>query len=62
MMLPGDDVRLVRTSKGTPPHVNIYGYVYHIDTDKLSLVVEDKGASPACGTQANSGGGCVSRL
>jgi carbonic anhydrase len=43
----GHDVRLVRESKGTPKHVNIYGYVYNIDTDELSLVVEDKGPSPA---------------
>jgi len=41
------DVRLVRESKGTPKHVNIYGYVYNIDTDELSLLVEDKGPSPA---------------
>lgn len=39
----GHDVRLVRESKGTPKHVNIYGYVYNIDTDELSLLVEDKG-------------------
>ena len=37
------DTRLVRESGGTPKHVNIYGYVYNIDTDELSLVVEDKG-------------------
>lgn len=37
------DVRLVRESKGTPEQVNIYGYVYNIDTDELSLLVEDKG-------------------
>jgi len=36
------DVRLVRESKGIPKQVNIYGYVYDIDTDELSLVVEDK--------------------
>ncbi|MDJ0701879.1 MAG: carbonic anhydrase [Leptolyngbyaceae cyanobacterium MO_188.B28] len=36
------DVRLVRESKGTPQQVNIYGYVYNIDTHELSLVVEDK--------------------
>jgi len=36
------DVRLLRESKGTPKQVNIYGYVYDIDTDELSLVVEDK--------------------
>ena len=37
------DTRLVRESKGTPQDVNIYGYVYDIDTDELSLVAEDKG-------------------
>ena len=41
------DVRLVRESRGTPQHVNIYGYVYDINTDELSLVVEDKSPSPA---------------
>ncbi len=37
------DTRLVRESTGTPKHVDIYGYVYNIDTDELSLVTEDKG-------------------
>jgi len=41
------DVRLLRESKGTPKQVNIYGYMYDIDTDELSLVVEDKTSSPA---------------
>jgi carbonic anhydrase len=41
------DVRLVRKSQGTPKQVDIYGYVYDIDTDELSLVVEDKVPSPA---------------
>ena len=41
------DVRLVRESRGTQKHVNLYGYVYDIDTDELSLVVEDK--SPSSG-------------
>jgi len=36
------DTRLVRESKGTPQHVNIYGYLYNKDTNELSLVVEDK--------------------
>ncbi len=27
------DTRLMRESKGTPQHVNIYGYVYDIDTN-----------------------------
>ena len=41
------DTRLMRESNGTPQHVDIYGYVYNIDTDELSLVVEDKGAAAA---------------
>ncbi len=41
------DTRLMRESKGTPQHVNIYGYVYNIDTDELSLVVEERGATAA---------------
>jgi carbonic anhydrase len=36
------DTRLIRQSAGTPKHVNVYGYVYDIDTYELSLVVEDK--------------------
>jgi len=35
------DTRLVRESAGTPRHVNIYGYVYDIDTHALTRVVED---------------------
>jgi len=38
------DTRLVREAKGTPQDVNIYGYLYDIDTNELSLVTEDKGA------------------
>ncbi|MEM8604755.1 MAG: carbonic anhydrase, partial [Cyanobacteria bacterium P01_H01_bin.121] len=37
------DVHLVRASKGTPKHVNIYGYVYNTDTHELSQVIEDRG-------------------
>ncbi len=37
------DTRLMRESKGTPKNANIYGYLYDIDTDELSLLVEDKG-------------------
>lgn len=37
------DARLVRASQGTPPHANVYGYLYNIDTDELSRIVEDKG-------------------
>jgi len=36
------DVRLMRTSAGTPREVSIYGYMYDIDTEALSLVVEDE--------------------
>lgn len=35
------DARLVRESKGTPRTVNIYGYVFNIDTEALTLVVDD---------------------
>ncbi len=41
------DTRLVRESKGTPQHINIYGYLYDIDTNELSMVVEDKGPKAA---------------
>ena len=41
------DTRLMRESKGTPRFANIYGYLYNIDTNELSLVVEDKGRTPA---------------
>ena len=44
------DTRLVRESQGTPKDVNIYGYLFNIDTDALTLVVEDRVAqtnSPA---------------
>lgn len=35
------DAHLVRQSKGTPKGVNIYGYLYNIDTEALTLIVED---------------------
>ena len=38
------DTRLVRESKGTPKNVNIYGYLFDIDTEALTLVVEDRRA------------------
>ena len=45
------DVHLMRMSAGTPPRVSIYGYMYDIDAEALSLVVEDKAAP----TQRGSG-------
>ena len=36
------DTRLVRESRGTPKHANVYGYVYDINTEELTLVVEDR--------------------
>ncbi len=36
------DTHLMRESKGTPKHANIYGYLYDLDTTELTLVVEDK--------------------
>jgi carbonic anhydrase len=38
------DVGLLRRSAGTPRQASIYGYMYDIDTEALSLVVEDKTA------------------
>jgi hypothetical protein len=34
------DTRLVRESKGTAKHACVYGYVYDIDTEQLTLVVD----------------------
>jgi carbonic anhydrase len=39
------DVRLMRASPGTPRAASIYGYLYDIDTEKLSLVVKDEGTA-----------------
>jgi carbonic anhydrase len=39
------DVRLTRTSAGTPRQVAIYGCVYDIDAETLALVVEDEPAA-----------------
>jgi len=36
------DTRLLRESKGTPKKVNIYGYLFNIDTEALTLIVEDR--------------------
>lgn len=41
------DTKLIRDSAGTPPHVNVYGYVYDIDTGELTRVVEDLAAAGA---------------
>jgi carbonic anhydrase len=38
------DTRLLRESKGTPKNVNIYGYLFDIDTEALTLIVEDRAA------------------
>jgi hypothetical protein len=39
------DVKLVRASKGIPKAVNIFGYLFNIETDEFTLVVEDRQAS-----------------
>src|SRR5215470_2567413 len=36
------DTQLLRESKGTPKNVNIYGYLFNIDTEALTLIVEDR--------------------
>ena len=41
------DTRLLRDSKGTPKHVNIYGYLFNIDTETLTLIVADRANSSA---------------
>ncbi len=41
------DTKLIRESAGTPKHVNIYGYVYDIDTHELTRVIEDEAATSA---------------
>jgi len=35
------DVDLLRASPGVPKTANIYGYLFNIDTDEFTLVVED---------------------
>ena len=44
------DVHLMRTSAGTPRQASIYGYMYDIDADALTLVVENhpKGGNIEC--------------
>jgi len=37
------DVNLIRNAPGTPKHLNIFGYVYDIDDEKLIKVIEDRG-------------------
>jgi carbonic anhydrase len=39
------DVKLLRSSPGIPKAVNIYGYLYNIDTDESTLVVSDPSSS-----------------
>ena len=38
------DTRLFREWKGTPKKVSIYGYLFNIDTEALTLIVEDHAA------------------
>jgi hypothetical protein len=42
-------------SAGTPRQAAIYGYMYDIDAETLSLVVEDKPASTQRGLASSSG-------
>lgn len=37
------DTKMLRKGPGTPPHVNIFGYIYDIDTEELIKLVEDRG-------------------
>jgi carbonic anhydrase len=49
------DVRQMRTSAGTPRQAAIYGYLYDIDAEALSLVVEDKPGSVQQSLLSSSG-------
>lgn len=46
------DTQLIRQSPGTPPHVDIYGYVYDIETGELTRVTEDRGTRGAISANA----------
>jgi carbonic anhydrase len=46
------DTRLIRESPGTPRHVNIYGYFYEIDTDRLTRIVLDPAPAQPLATLA----------
>jgi len=35
------DVNLLRASAGVPKTINIYGYLFNIDTDEFTLIVQD---------------------
>ncbi|AXC13933.1 Carbonic anhydrase [Acidisarcina polymorpha] len=37
------DAALIRNSPGTPKTINIFGYIFDIDTKELSKVLEDRG-------------------
>ncbi len=39
------DTALIRRSAGTPPSVDIFGYLYDIDTGELTRVTEDRAAT-----------------
>ena len=39
------DTRLFRQSSGTPKNVNIYGYLFDIDSEEMTLIVEDRAFS-----------------
>ncbi len=41
------DVDLIRNAPGTAKHLNIFGYVYDIDAESLTKVIEDLGAKPS---------------
>ena len=36
------DTRLLRQSRGIPKNANIYGYLFDIDSEELTLIVEDR--------------------
>lgn len=39
------DVAVIRNAPGTPKHIHVFGYIYDIDAETLTKVVEDRGAA-----------------
>ena len=50
------DVHLMRMSAGTPRKVPIYGYLYDIDSEDLSLIVDDRPAPNQTASRLSSEG------
>ncbi len=45
------DVNLIRQSPGTPPHADVYGYMFDIDTGVLTRVISDPATASTRGAE-----------